>query len=272
KAIAMLSNKNTYVDIRVAVEEAVKAGESTELTLFGNVDVTADVTIPDYVDVLIAPDTIITVKSGCKLIAKGDVKDFSGYNYNLSGNGPILPVTTTTTTTSTASTTSGATTSAASTTSGATTSAASTTSGATTSAASTTSGVTSSAVSTTMPVATTLTESNIATNNQLAIWAMVDYQDKTVNRVADADINTANDGQLEITLKDKNGKVLDIYTIDPKTGEGTNSANEAISLPQTGNNSITNIMLALIALFMIGIGISAVLLSGVYNRRKKENK
>lgn len=98
QAAAMLSNGKTYADIRVAVEDAVKAGEKTELTIFGNVTVTADVTIPDYVDVIIAPDTAITVKDGSKLAAKGEVKDFSGKKYNLSGDGPLVETTTETTT------------------------------------------------------------------------------------------------------------------------------------------------------------------------------
>ena len=99
QATAMLSNGKTYADMRVAVEDAVKTGEKTELTLFGNITVTADVTIPDYIDVIIAPDTVITVKDGCKLVAKGEVKDFSGKKYDLSGNGPIVETTTEITTT-----------------------------------------------------------------------------------------------------------------------------------------------------------------------------
>ena len=68
----MFSNSTTfatYADIRMAVEDAAKSGEKGELSLFGNIEVTADVTIPDYVDVLIAPDTKITLAKGCKLIA-----------------------------------------------------------------------------------------------------------------------------------------------------------------------------------------------------------
>ena len=146
EATAMLSNKNTYADIRVAVEEAVAAGEKTELSLFGIVNVTADVTIPDYIDVLIAPDTVINVKEGCKLIAKGEVKDFSGYNYDLSGNGPVVSATTTTAVTSTTSAASTTTTTATETT---------TTAADTTTTSVPVSSTTTTSETTTQPVQTT---------------------------------------------------------------------------------------------------------------------
>ena len=70
----------------------------------------------------------------------------------------------------------------------------------------------------------------------------------------------------------KSGNVLDTYIIDPKTGEGTNSANEAVSLPQTGNNSMTNILMVFGALIMIVIGLAVVLKSGIFDLRKENEE
>ena len=102
--------------------------------------------------------------------------------------------------------------------------------------------------------------------------AVMDYQGRTSIRVEDAEVKTTSDGQLEITLKDKAGNVLDTYTIDPKTGEGTNSANEAVSLPQTGNNSMSNMFIAFAAFLLIVLGSAAALLSKVLERRKESEE
>ena len=111
---------------------------------------------------------------------------------------------------------------------------------------------------------------NIASDEVLAMWAVVDYQQKGTTKVGDIEIRNISDVQLEIILKDDNGKVLDTYSINPKTGEGTNSSNEAVNLPQTGNNSATNILIALAALMMIGLGLITIRLSGVRGRRINE--
>ena len=84
-------------------------------------------------------------------------------------------------------------------------------------------------------------------------------------------MNTLEDDKLEIILKDVKGKVLDTYTIDRKTGEGKNSADEVVVLPRTGNNSMEKVLIVLAALMMIAFGVTAVMLSGVYGRRRKED-
>ena len=355
EAVAMLSSTEAYADIRVAVDDAVKAGESTELTLFGKINVTADVTIPEYVDVLIADNADITVKDGCKLIAKGKVTDLSGRSYDLSGNGPLVPETTTTTTvttttatttttsatttepTSTTTTTTSTTTEPTSTTTTSTTTteptsttttttttteptsttttsttteptSTTTTSTTTTEPTSTTTtttttteptstttsstttvsgsdttttadvstttdeaSTTTTAVSTTEAVTTT-TAANIASDAELVKWAVTDYQDRTAIRVDDVELNITPDGQREIILKDNAGNVLDTYTVDPVTGDATNSADEVISLPQTGNNSVRNILIVLGAFALIGFGIAAAMLSGILRRRVKNEE
>ena len=233
-AAAMLSNKKTYADIRVAVEEAVKEGQKTELSLFGNVNVTSDITIPDYISVLIAPDTVITVKDGCKLIAKGEVKDFSGYDYDLSGN---VPITTAAITTTTATTTT------------------------TTTTAATTSEKTSSEVN-----------ASSDADKILVNKAITDLQNKTGKLVGITSIKTTAENKREIILMDYEGNVLDTYTIDPETGTGTNAAGEAVELPQTGNNSMSNVLILLGAVMMIVFGLAVIAKSEVLAPRKKNEK
>ena len=112
--VAMFSNGECYDDIRGAVADASSYGEGIKLYIFGELNIVEDVTIPKDLTLVITPDTVITVKDGCKLMAKGKVEDYSGKNYDLSGNGPVIAVTTTatetTTTTETTSTTSDSTT------------------------------------------------------------------------------------------------------------------------------------------------------------------
>ena len=235
-AVAMLSNKKTYADIRVAVEDAVKEGQKTELSLFGNVNVTSDITIPDYISVLIAPETVITVKDGCKLIAKGEVKDFSGYDYDLSGNGPITAAAITTTTATNTTTT-------------------------TTTNAATTSDKTS------------YEANEMSAADQLLVKeAITDLQNKTGKMVGVTSIKTTEDGKREIILMDNEDNVLDTYIIDPETGKGTNAAGEAVELPQTGNNSMSNILIAFGAAMMIVFGLAAIAKSEVLAPRKKNEK
>ena len=88
--------------------------------------------------------------------------------------------------------------------------------------------------------------------------------------VGDVEVKPASDGMYEIILKDKDNKVLDTYTIDPKTGQGTNSANEEVDLPQTGNNSMTDLWIVFGALFMIGLGLAALKLSRCGYRKKDD--
>ena len=83
-------------------------------------------------------------------------------------------------------------------------------------------------------------------------------------------MSSDDNGNYEITITDKTGKVLDKYTIDPKTGTGTNSADEAVDLPQTGNNSMTDLFMVLSAVMTTVIGAFAVKISGICRRRKDE--
>ncbi|WP_295076919.1 leucine-rich repeat domain-containing protein [Ruminococcus sp.] len=270
KATAMLSNSNTYADIRVAVKEAADAGESTELTLFGDIDVTDNVTIPEYVDVLIADNAVINIKDGCRLIAEGKVTDLSGRGYDLGGGDTSVPETTTTTAAATAPATT-TTTTTVTTTTVTTTASTTTTTAATTVTTPSTAAMTSSTTTAAATVTSDMFE-DIGTPKQLAEWAVVDYQYRNGKHVRGTDINTTDSGVYEITLKDADGNVLDIYYIDPQTGEGTNSADESVDLPQTGSNSKLNMIIVFASLMMVILGMVSVKMSKDPEKFKSKKK
>ncbi|MBR7038181.1 MAG: LPXTG cell wall anchor domain-containing protein, partial [Oscillospiraceae bacterium] len=64
------------------------------------------------------------------------------------------------------------------------------------------------------------------------------------------------------------GEVLDVYTIDPKTGTGTNQNAEVIDLPQTGVTSKSTAAAVGGALAMIAAGLWAM----VRSLRKKKDE
>lgn len=116
----------------------------------------------------------------------------------------------------------------------------------------------------------TTTTSHVASDEEFCDWAINDYQDKTGVTPANAELTEIETGQYEITLTDDAGAVLDTYVIDPVTGVGTNSNNEEINLPQTGNNSIKNLQIAIGAFVFAGIGFCLIETSGVIRRKKNE--
>ena len=137
----------------------------------------------------------------------------------------------------------------------------------TTSASSTESTAATSA--TTITTAATTSVTNIA-DEDLCSWAINDYQKKTGVTPANAEIIARSEEACEITLTDENGNVLDVYTVDPKTGTGTDSSNAEVNLPQTGNNSMTNWLLCVGAAMFMAFGFGAVKASGVLKRKEDE--
>ena len=109
---------------------------------------------------------------------------------------------------------------------------------------------------------------NIATDEELLSWAAADYMAKNEKIVSVKTLNVNDDGKYEISLYDENDEVLDKYVIDPKTGTGVNSANEEVNLPQTGMNSIIEMLIVITSVLMIGIGLIAVM----YSRKKREEE
>ncbi|MDE6092807.1 MAG: LPXTG cell wall anchor domain-containing protein [Ruminococcus sp.] len=85
-----------------------------------------------------------------------------------------------------------------------------------------------------------------------------------------AEITEKADGKYQITLTDSSDNVLDVYVINPETGIGTDSAGNEVNLPQTGNNSLKNVLTAVVAFMMTAFGFCAVKLSGINRRKKNE--
>ena len=81
-ATAMFDNGECYQDIRSALEDAAKSDEEAKLYIFGNVVIPEDVTVPENITLILVPDTKLSVTGDSKFIVKGEVKDFSGYDYN----------------------------------------------------------------------------------------------------------------------------------------------------------------------------------------------
>ena len=135
------------------------------------------------------------------------------------------------------------------------------------------SGTETSTLSTETSTLTTTSSTTSVTNiadEDLCSWAINDYQKKTGIVPANAEITARSEEACEITLTDENGNVLDVYTVDPKTGTGTDSSNAEVNLPQTGNNSMTNWLLCAGAAMFMAFGFGAVKASGVLKRKEDE--
>ena len=122
---------------------------------------------------------------------------------------------------------------------------------------------------TTITTSDTTSVTNIA-DEDLCSWALNDYLKKTGVIAVNAEITARSEEACEITLTDENGNVLDIYTVDPKTGTGTDSSNAEVNLPQTGNNSMTNWLLCVGAALFMAFGFGAVKASGILKRKEDE--
>ena len=141
----------------------------------------------------------------------------------------------------------------------------------TTSASATIVATTSTIAETTSVPATIETSAtHIASNEDLCDWVIVDYEDKTGITADNAEITDEENGNYEITLKDKDEEILDIYIIDPNTSTGTETNNnKEVNLPQTGNYSLTNLMIAVGAFLVTGIGFYTIKISDVIGCKEK---
>lgn len=109
---------------------------------------------------------------------------------------------------------------------------------------------------------------NIATDIEILSMAAKDYMSKNDKVVSTKSLKVNDDGKYEISLFDVNNELADKYVIDPKTGIGVNSANEAVNLPQTGMNSIVEMLIIITSVLMVGIGLIVVM----YSRKKREEE
>ena len=110
---------------------------------------------------------------------------------------------------------------------------------------------------------------DFASPEELAKMAKKDYQKKHNTTVTPEIISNENN-RITVDLKDKSGKVVDTYEINVKTGIGEDTQGEEVNLPQTGNNSMNNLLASVGALMMIGFGAVAMKLSGIFRRKEDE--
>ena len=104
--------------------------------------------------------------------------------------------------------------------------------------------------------------------NDFDAMAKKDYAEKHENADVTANAETTADGAVQVTITDQNGEVLDVYTIDPKTGTGTNQNAEEVNLPQTGVTSKSTAAAVGGALAMMAAGLWAM----VRSLRKKKDE
>ena len=114
------------------------------------------------------------------------------------------------------------------------------------------------------------TSEYFATVEEMEEMTIKDFKKKTRNTAANAETKVTDDGSVSITLTNYKGDVLDTYTIDPKTGKGTQSNGDEVNLPQTGNNSMTDGLIGFGAFMMTVFGAVFLKMSGVFRRRKDE--
>ena len=102
----------------------------------------------------------------------------------------------------------------------------------------------------------------------MCYWVVKDYQKRTGASDVNAEITASSDTEKTITLTDKDGKVLDVYTMVPASGSGKNSAGEAVELPKTGMDTLSSCFAFIGSLVLMILGTLAVKMS---RRRDDEN-
>ena len=96
--------------------------------------------------------------------------------------------------------------------------------------------------------------------------ALKDYEVRTGVKPETAESTAAENGKVVITLKDKDGNVLDTYTVDEKTALGTCSSGE-VNLPQTGNHNPSTAAAAAGSVAAVMAGLFFAMKSGVFRRK-----
>ena len=94
-----------------------------------------------------------------------------------------------------------------------------------------------------------------------------DYAVKTGIVAADA-VLSLDGNNCVVELKDKDGNILDTYTVSPYTQTGVNSAGKEVNLPQTGNNNPNALLSVILGLLMSASGFFALKSSGKTKKRK----
>ena len=106
---------------------------------------------------------------------------------------------------------------------------------------------------------------------KLEEMAIKDCADKLGTKIEIAALGYDSEGNVRIHLVNpENGDEAGVYVMDHLSGIGTNQDGEEINLPQTGNNSMTNLLVALGAFLLTGFGCFALKQSGMLGRKKEE--
>lgn len=105
--------------------------------------------------------------------------------------------------------------------------------------------------------------------DELCEMASKDYEKRTGIKPDSVNARLSADGKVIIELTDEDHNPLDTYTVDPVSGKGTNSADEKIDLPQTGNNAPASAAMAAAAVLLMMTGAVLTGKSGIF-RRKEE--
>ena len=108
---------------------------------------------------------------------------------------------------------------------------------------------------------------HIADDDVLCSWVNNDFQRRVKSDGSTASIRSKSSGKYEIAVTDESSEVLDVYTIDPETGKGVNSANATVDLPQTGKTSPLNELMAFLAVALAGAGAFIINRSTILRRR-----
>ena len=108
-----------------------------------------------------------------------------------------------------------------------------------------------------------------APSDDIMEYALVDYQQKTGTEANYVSFEPDEDNQTAaIEFYDEDDNVVETYTIDVKTGIGTDSAGNEVNLPQTGNNAPAALLAALGALMMTCGGAWCIRRSGILGKNQ----
>lgn len=104
---------------------------------------------------------------------------------------------------------------------------------------------------------------------EIGEMAAKDYTDKTGITPAHTEVRLTYSGEMEVMFISDNWDILDIYLIDPVSGEGTDQNGEAVNLPQTGRFDAGPVYLAVFAVILTAAGLLCCM--SVLRRKQTED-
>jgi hypothetical protein len=91
---------------------------------------------------------------------------------------------------------------------------------------------------------------DFAAPEEFAKMSAIDFEQKTGKEVT-AIAARESDGTVTVAIMDEVGDVVDVYTLDSKTGTGTTYFDEDVDLPQTGMSGVHKAVTGLAALMLL---------------------